>query len=304
MPALAVDHRFRSKHGVAHGDGESPAPRPTEMLIRAGIRSRRMEAGDRDQILARLTEFLHAAGMDPVDVDVYVLSLRVGTLSTTSLKEHRPKLRGAKDRLDKLAQQGFFERTAGRAEGGVGRKSNPILFAPIPPTTALRQSLAAATAIVRDMELLDVLLESGPEHSGDEQVWVIDDEEAAFGKFAEALESASSEVHAFCRDGTWWNDAKTREALRQAAGRGVKIRVVGTEIARGDLAAMKEAKINAAAVKTPMTPFFVIDGVTLFLPHVTGRIGTRYRALRITNRYIIANLVGFVNHCFNGSDPT
>lgn len=259
---------------------------------------RAMEAVDRKQLLKRLGDFLRLVGQDPKDVDVYILALELGSVSTTALDEHLPKLGGkTKDRLDRLARNGFFERSPGPA-----KKNQPIVYIPVPPTIALRERFAAASAVVRDMELLDELLEVGQDARDEEAFLLVDDQASAMGLLAQAITAASSQVQAYCRDGTWWDDSAVQDAIRKAVERGVRVRVAATALTTDHANSMADAKVETVRATTPMNPFFIIDGVSLLIPHRGASIA--YRGLRVTNRYIIQNLASFHEHCFvNGGAP-
>ncbi|MFA5862812.1 MAG: hypothetical protein WDA16_14060 [Candidatus Thermoplasmatota archaeon] len=262
-----------------------------------------MDGGERGEILARLHDFLLVTAMEAPEAAIYVLALQKGVISSSDVTAHVPGVKNpttAKDKLDKLASQGFLELSAGEAEGGTGKRGKPILFRPIPPSVALRKHLKSAVEVVRDMGRLDELLELGAEPSDENEVWLLKEEDAALGRLASAIDAASSEVQAYCRDGSWWGDKLIREAVERAAKRGVKVRVAGSQLSEEALGAMKAAGLDVIASSIPMSPFIVVDRTTLFLPHQTGRLSSRYGAIRLTNRYLVRNLSGFVDHHFAG----
>lgn len=252
-----------------------------------------MEAADRKKLIDSLGEFLRQGGMDGEDVAVYLHGLDKGAL-TASMVKAMPKVKGdPKTRLDRLAQDGFFDPTV-----GPGKKGQPTRYLARPPSIALKDRLSAASAIVRDIEIIDEVLEVGTV-GGDEDAFSLSyDMEAAVGSLAASIDGASSHVQAYCRDASWWDDRTTREALVRAAERGVKVKIAGTAISGEHLAAMKAAKLDAVSTNAPMTPFFIVDGVSLFLPHRAGSLA--YRGLRVQNKYLIENVAKFHDHCFNG----
>jgi hypothetical protein len=272
------------------------------MHIRGSRRFSGVDGDERKEILMRLQEFLRTT-MDSTDADIYVLGLEKGSVTSSDVVKNVKGIKNpttAKEHLDRLTRGGFFEQTAGEAEGGVGKKGKPIVFRPLPPSLALRQSLAAAEDIIRDMGRLDELLEIGIEPKDEDEVWIIKEEDAALGRLGNAVQQASSEILANCRDGSWWEDNVIRKSMVEAVARGVTVRVAARELDPTRRREMADVGIEVSASAIPMAPFFIVDRGTVFLPHCTGRLATRYGAIRLGNRYLVQHLVDFVLHALEG----
>src|SRR5439155_20898303 len=101
-----------------------PHDRREGINIRWPKRFAGVDGDERKEILMRLQEFLRTT-MDSTDADIYVLGLERGSVTSSDVVKDVKGFNNpttAKEHLDRLTREGFFEQTAGEGEGGVGKK--------------------------------------------------------------------------------------------------------------------------------------------------------------------------------------
>lgn len=259
---------------------------------------------DEEQILGRTRRFLEHSGMASDEVEIYVLALKSREVTSRDVFEHVEEIgtqSTAGEKLKKLTDEGFFESSAGEGEGGTGKRGAPVVYRPIPPSIALKEHLDVAMKMAEDVSKLDEILEMAGEGSGTDEVWLIKDQQAAFGRLAEDIRGASSGVLCFCRDGSWWKDKRIRESLTELLSEGdATVDVAATDVDDDTVEEWEEAGLNVAKIDDTGPPFFIVDRVVLYLPHETGRVGTRYESIRLTNRYLIKKFAAVVDEHFPG----
>jgi sugar-specific transcriptional regulator TrmB len=234
---------------------------------------------------AEMADFLVSTGrLKRVDAQIYALGLSKLTLTTSDVIDEMPEIEQttAGDRLRRLSKLGYFDNSLPTEKNKLARQ-----FRVIPPRRALADLIKALEKLPKILAILDEQFEKQAESPEPEDVWLTQSQEAAFAKGAVMIAGASQSLRIACNDCTWLDDIDTKEALQQAASRGVSIVVV----ANPDEAETKELEsLGVRLIRFSDTgiPYCIIDGRTLILINKVGKLRNHYSIMTTTGGYMVS----------------
>lgn len=241
--------------------------------------------------------------MSPDEIEVYILGLKKGIITSTDIEENIPHLRltTAGGILKRLSNMGFFKFLPDSDSIKKGGRGKVKKYKVIPPGVALRPAIEEQKRMTKVIEKIDEYLEFSEVKSDtvDDDLWVTRHEDAAISTFANGIRKATQSIKIYSHDCSWANAPDVMNALRDCQYRNIPVHVVASNPGKREKENLKKLSLKLNFTKVYTSPFIIIDDTLLMLPYKRSALGSRYSLMETRNKYWVENHMKLFGTLYN-----